>query len=108
MKLVPIFVVFIISVFSAWTKEFTFEDIVHNIINQDRYLDVSLPAEDNIFRFMVFGDFGNVPTYFKIGRTADTMNELAKKNHQEHIITVGDNFYPHGLKFTWFRLIPWI
>ena len=108
MKLISIFVVFIISVFSAWTKEFTFEDIVHNIINQDRYIDVSLPAEDNIFRFMVFGDFGNVPTYFKIGRTADTMNELAKKSHQEHIITVGDNFYPHGLKYTWFRLIPWI
>ena len=57
---------------------------------------------------MVFGDFGNIPTYFDIGKAGDTMNDLAKQNHQEYMITVGDNFYPNGLMFTWFRMLPWI
>lgn len=36
------------------------------------------------------------------------MNDLAKKKKYSHMITVGDNFYPNGIPFMWFRMLPWI
>jgi len=93
---------------SLISADFTVEDILHNLVNPDRYEGVQMAAEDDVFRFMVFGDFGYVPGYFRVGRTGDTMNSLAKNNHQEYMITVGDNFYPNGLMFTWFRFMPWV
>ena len=108
MKLQLLLVCIFVIVISTSAKEFSLEDIVLNLVNPDRYEQVTLPAADNIFRFMVFGDFGNIPTFFNIGKTGDTMNELAKQNHQEYMITVGDNFYPNGVMFTWFRLVPWL
>ena len=90
-------------------QSFTVEDIAHNLlVNRYNTSDDKLPEKDGQFRIIVFGDFGKVENYFGIGKATDVMNKLSMQYHYEYFITTGDNFYPKGIPYLWFRMLPWI
>ena len=98
----------ILLVTTVYSEEFSIEGIVQNLITGDYSHGVAKVQDDDMFRVIVFGDFGLIPNYFEIGKTADVMNKLAQQKHYEFMITVGDNFYPNGVPYLWFRFMPWL
>ena len=69
---------------------------------------VKFKNNDPMHRFLVIGDFGNILNYYNLDRVAGIMNDLANHEKYDHILTVGDNFYLNGIRYIWFRAIPWI
>ena len=63
---------------------------------------------DEVMRFFIIGDYGELSNYFGIRKTAVMMENLAKLNHFEHIITAGDNFYYDGIEDISYRVKPWL
>lgn len=90
------------------SQSFTVENLIQNIMLNDYNRTDKIPEKDDKFRIMVFGDFGRFENYFRIGETAEVMSQLAQQKHYEYFITTGDNFYPKGIPYMWFRLIPWV
>lgn len=89
---------------------FTVESILQHLLHQDYSKGIAKandPSDDKL-RFIVFGDFGRVNLYQNISKVANAMNVLAQKDHYEFMTTVGDNFYPNGIRYSWMRIVPWI
>ena len=110
MNIISIFVI-LAAAFGATTPNNRISDITIIKNNRDAfnasldlmYLDrnQNLPAQDrndNILRFFVIGDFGFYYHYRQVSSVTDSMNDLATKNHYDHIITVGDNIYEKGIE----------
>mmetsp|Transcript_23359 Transcript_23359/g.20750 ORF Transcript_23359/g.20750 Transcript_23359/m.20750 type:complete len:119 (+) Transcript_23359:193-549(+) len=46
--------------------------------------------------------------YFSFRKVSLLMEQLSSKNNYSHIITVGDNFYGHGIENIKMRIKPWL
>ena len=88
----------------------SFESLIYHVLNPDMDKPVVYSAANDQpkLRFMVIGDFGNILNYFGIGKVAAAMNDLANQYEYSHVMTVGDNFYLNGIRYIWFRAIPWL
>ena len=104
---VILFIVLIIGIVNS--EPFSLEDIAHNLLtNSYGANQTQFPKRDSQYRIIVFGDFGKVENYFGIGKATDIMNQLSMQHYYEYFITTGDNFYPKGIPYLWFRMLPWI
>ena len=125
MKLLILFVILILAV--SWEKNgtsFTIDTLMHRVVNPDMYdlVNQTNGDVDTSYRFMVIGDFGNILNLYNLRKVGTMMNDMVTnkeeiaeqrgtKNVQtsySHIMTVGDNFYMNGIRYIWFRLIPWL
>jgi len=73
-------------------------------------LDDELPPavnNDDVVRFFVIGDYGELSSYFSIIETTSLMNKMAGDKNFSHIITAGDNFYSDGITNINYRFKPW-
>lgn len=89
-------------------NQFSIESFLQKMLNQDYDETQYTKADDLIYRFFVIGDFGWLSNFDKIGKVTNIMNNLAKKKNYSHMITTGDNFYLHGIRYIWNRFLPWI
>ena len=68
----------------------------------------NMPEDDQVLRFFIIGDYGELSNYFGVRGTSIMMENLAKTKPYDYIITAGDNFYSNGITNIYFRLKPWL
>ena len=69
---------------------------------------MNLPEEDDVLRFFILGDYGQLENYAGIRIVGTMMDKLAKLKRFNHITTVGDNFYRHGIEDITYRMKPYL
>jgi hypothetical protein len=87
---------------------YTFMDIVYGAIPKENKTVEPALVQDDVTRFFLIGDYGQLSNYLSIRRVTILMNDLASQKNYSHIITAGDNFYFDGITNLNFRLKPWI
>ena len=85
---------------------FTVYDLVKIFMpQQDQKVIVE---SDDVTRFFIIGDYGELSNYLNIRKVSVLMDQIASQKNFSHIITAGDNFYSDGITNINFRLKPWI
>ena len=125
MRILLLMVMLILSALAQKNKtDFTIDTLMHRVVNPQIYetVDSNSSVADSSYRFMVIGDFGNILNLVNLHKVGNIMNDLAANKQYiaeqrgtqgvstaySHVMTVGDNFYMNGIRYIWFRLIPWL
>ena len=82
-----------------------FKDVPLRSQNQTR---AKTPPKDDVLRFFILGDFGQLENYFGIRTVGAMMDKMAANKSYDYITTVGDNFYKHGLEDITYRMKPFL
>ena len=86
---------------------FQLVDLIKDIPVREKTENLQFPVEDDKLRFFMIGDYGELDNYFAVRKVGELMNQLAKKEFFEYILTAGDNFYFTGIENIHFRFKPW-
>uniref|UniRef100_A0A915KKX6 Calcineurin-like phosphoesterase domain-containing protein n=1 Tax=Romanomermis culicivorax TaxID=13658 RepID=A0A915KKX6_ROMCU len=96
---------FVTARMTRYAAEFSFYkgnlDVLHSF-SLKSCIDASCHLDKDVLKFLVLGDWGGQsakPYYTKVQkRVADILGQVATEENTDFQISVGDNFYPKGVK----------
>ena len=88
---------------------FHFVDLFNNIpLRSQNKTRTKTPVIDDVTRFFVIGDYGQLENYFGIRTVGAMMDKIAANKKFDFITTLGDNFYPDGIDDLTYRMKPFM
>ena len=80
--------------------------MIKNIPTRPKNSSETVTEKDDVLRFFIIGDYGELDNIFGVRTSTLMMDKLAKLKSFEHIVTAGDNFYNTGIDDINYRFKP--